>query len=323
VLGIAKDSPIYFSDIREGDVITHINAAAAKDISDELVEDALFGNDFGMVNLNYAGYMTRQAGEAFIRRNASAAPSATLAASKPDAPVIVIHNFRAGSARALKALIDGLGASAAKGAIIDVRGNTGGELIEAIEAANLFVDGGDLLKTKGRGADTNQLFTAKAGDILSGKPIVIIADMTTRGAAEAFVLAMGARKRAVAAGSPTFGNGTAASRFELTGGRAASFATKAVFSADGQALDGIGALPLVCIASFKNEKDIDAFAKNATSGKFKDERPKLEKPSAADIEAARKACPAVYPTISAQSNAVKIAESILLKDGVYDALIKM
>ncbi|MDR1476842.1 MAG: hypothetical protein LBI17_01790, partial [Rickettsiales bacterium] len=280
VLSIAKDSPIYFSDIREGDVITHVNTAAAKDISDELVEDALFGNDFGMVHFNYVGYMTRQEGEAFIRRNASASPSATLAVSRPEAPIIVIHNFRAGSARALKALIDGLGAaSSAKGLIIDVRGNTGGELIEAIEAANLFADGGELLKTKGRGEGTSQLFTAKAGDILSGKPVAIIADMTTRGPAEAFVLAMTARRRAVAAGSPTFGSGTAASRFELPGGRAASFATKAVFAPNGQALDGIGALPLVCIASFKNEKDIDAFAKNATGGKFKDERPKLEKPS--------------------------------------------
>ena len=324
VIGISAGAPMSFSGIAEGDVITHINTMAAAKLSDELVEDALRGNDFGLAHFGYVAYMTRQPGEAYIRRNAVSAPPVSISSPAGAAiPVLVAHNFAKGAARSLKEAIDGLDKSSMRGLIIDARGNMGGEFAEAMECANLLVPGGELLTTKGRGAGAGKKYSAKSGDILGGKPIAVLADMTTRGAAEAFAFALDAAGRAVLIGSPTYGTGTVPARFEFLGDRAAEFAVARAYSPGGASLDRMGALPLVCLATFKMEKDVDTFARNAIAGKFRDDRVKLESPTDAEIDAARKSCPAPYPTIETQARAIKIAEAIISKDGVFENLINM
>jgi C-terminal processing protease CtpA/Prc len=124
-------------------------------------------------------------------------------------------------------------------------------------------------------------------------------------------------------GSPTYGTGTVPGRFEFARDRAAEFAVARAYSPGGAALDRMGALPLVCLATFKMEKDIDTFARNVLAGRFQNERSRLESPTEADIEAARNSCPAPYPTIEAQARALKIAKAIIEKEGVYGKLINM
>jgi carboxyl-terminal processing protease len=167
------------------------------------------------------------------------------------------------------------------------------------------------------------MYSAKEGDILSGAPIVIIADHTTRGTGEIFAFAMGNRKRAVIMGSLTYGSGYVEDVFELTGGRKAQFAVGSVQSPEGRPLDRIGVVPLVCLASFRKLSDADEFVNMVMQDKFTDTRPKLDNPTQDEITAARKACPAGYPTLKIQKLATDIAQRIVYERDAYPRLKDM
>jgi carboxyl-terminal processing protease len=323
VLSIIRNSPAFFSGLAEGDVITHINSRAVKDITPELAEATLTSNDTGILHLDYVTYIMGQPSETYIRKNRIIMPSVSTRTDMPATPAITIHNFKKGAARELKAAAEALLASSPKGIIIDLRAATGGEFDEATEAANLFIDGGDMLKTQGRAGTGGNLYTAKGGDILSGLPIVLLIDNSTKGYAEAFALAMEARKRAVLIGSPTYGMGTVEETFALNKERMATLATSFVTSAGGRALNGIGAVPLVCVSSFKATGDTAKFIANAKSGRFRDNRSIPAEPSKEDIEAARAACPAMYPSAEMQALPPSIAAAILSDPAAYAKLTGM
>src|SRR5258708_15654084 len=60
-----------------------------------------------------------------------------------------------------------------KGFILDLRNNPGGLIDQAITVANAFLKQGEILSTRGRGADGTQIFRARAGkDISDGKPVI-------------------------------------------------------------------------------------------------------------------------------------------------------
>lgn len=66
--------------------------------------------------------------------------------------------------------------SGVKGLIIDLRGNPGGMLQEAVRVAGLFIDGGIVASSKGRSPDSTEYYNAPAGDVLDNKPIVVLID---------------------------------------------------------------------------------------------------------------------------------------------------
>ena len=61
-----------------------------------------------------------------------------------------------------------------KGYILDLRGNPGGLLSQAISTSNLFLDHGKIVSTIGRNPDSHQFFEATEGDIADGKPIAVL-----------------------------------------------------------------------------------------------------------------------------------------------------
>ena len=207
------------------------------------------------------------------------------------------------------------------GLVIDVRATSSGEAKEALEAASLFIDGGDMAASVGQDGRFSQAYEAMPGDILSGAPIVVVANNTTRGAAEIFAFALDARKRAVSVGSPTFGNVNIYESFQLSGGRGISFAVKSVYSADGYPRSKIGMQPLVC-AYFRNTADeTETFLSNAKEGRFTDNRARVKDPLPADVERARKNCPAAYPFARVNEAVLSLAVQILLEPKAYENLL--
>ena len=323
VLSIINDSPLYHTNIVEGDLITHLNTVPVSKLKDEEIE-ATFNNDISeIVHINYISYISGQTDEVYVKRNKVIVPSIYVDIANPKVPVISIMNFKPKSSYELKDSIDKV-KSKADGLIIDLRANSGGDFTEAVEMANLFINGGEILKTKGLGANKNQSYTAKSGDILNDKPIVIIADNTTKAEAEIFAFILQSMGRAVLIGSPTFGNGTVKETFDLPNKAQITFTTKQVVSPNDYVLNKVGVIPLVCLSSFKTDSDIDIFISNVKDGKFKDNRERfLATPSNTDIERVRKTCPALYPLKDIQKLPITIATKIIGNSEVYNKLKSM
>ena len=94
-----------------------------------------------------------------------------------------------------------------KGMILDIRGCHGGDLSGVVDLADQFLDGGEALEIWNPNEKRLDRYNARPGDLLNGKPIVVLVDQDTRSGAESVAAALQDRKRAKLLGLPTFGIG--------------------------------------------------------------------------------------------------------------------
>jgi len=134
------------------------------------------------------------------------------------------------------------------GLIIDLRDNPGGTLQGAIEVADLFLDNGTIVSTKGRFNEANQNYKAHKGDILSGAPIAVLINENSASAAEILAAALRDNQRAVLIGETSFGKGSVQSLIPLGNGNTAlKLTTARYYTPAGQSIDGKGITPDVSI----------------------------------------------------------------------------
>lgn len=319
VLSIFKDSPISFSEIKTGDIITTINKMPVRSLTDEQLEYILTNTDTDILNIDYVSYISNKPHNIFLRKNQLIIPS-VVAKEFEKTPILEIQNFKLGSSKEIKQAIDKL--KAKDSLILDLRGNINGLSSEAIETANLFISGGDILKTTGNNDEYNQTYTAKSGDIFASKPVVIIVDNTTKGVAEIFASIMDGSKRAVVIGTPTFGNGNIQTKFTLPNTADIQFATSSATNAKDISVDKIGVVPVICTSSIPEEKDIGILLDNIKANKFTDNRPKNNNKTIETINNIRNGCRALFPSKETNDLTIKTATNILKDSSAYKKLLE-
>lgn len=94
-----------------------------------------------------------------------------------------------------------------KGLILDVRGNPGGLLSEAIYIADMFLKEGTIVSTKGRNVKEEKA-TARGPGTLPEFPMVVLVNGQSASASEVLAGALSDQKRAVVVGTRTFGKGS-------------------------------------------------------------------------------------------------------------------
>ncbi|WP_267245218.1 S41 family peptidase [Streptomyces sp. PR69] len=126
------------------------------------------------------------------------------------------------------------------GILLDLRGNQGGLVSEAVIAASAFLDGG-LVATYDVHGEQRSLYAEHGGDV--DRPLVILIDGGTMSAAELLTGALRDRGRAVAVGSQTFGKGSVQMPSELPDGSVAELTVGHYRTPAGQSVDGQGITP--------------------------------------------------------------------------------
>jgi carboxyl-terminal processing protease len=95
-----------------------------------------------------------------------------------DIGYIRVSQFNEQTARelssAVKALLEEIPEGKLKGFVLDLRNNPGGLLDQAISVSDAFLDRGEVVSTRGRREDETQRFTAQAGDLAKGKPVIVL-----------------------------------------------------------------------------------------------------------------------------------------------------
>ncbi|MFG2622279.1 S41 family peptidase [Streptomyces sp. NPDC048507] len=126
------------------------------------------------------------------------------------------------------------------GVLLDLRGNPGGLVAEAVTAASAFLDGGLVATYDVRGSE-RALYAAPGGDTV--RPLVALVDGGTMSAAELVTGALQDRGRAVTVGTRTFGKGAVQMPTELPGGSVAELTVGTYRTPAGRSLDGGGITP--------------------------------------------------------------------------------
>ncbi|WP_438313796.1 S41 family peptidase [Streptomyces sp. HUAS TT3] len=163
--------------------------------------------------------------------------------------VIKIASFSRGSGERVKAAVEA--APAGAGVMLDLRGNPGGLVTEAVTAASAFLDGG-LVATYDVRGDERALYAAPGGD--TARPLVTLVDGGTMSAAELVTGALQDRGRAVAVGTRTFGKGSVQMPTELPDGSVAELTVGTYRTPAGRSLDGKGITPDVAAGTAVEER---------------------------------------------------------------------
>jgi carboxyl-terminal processing protease len=144
---------------------------------------------------------------------------------------------------------------ALSGLVLDMRNDPGGLLDQAIAVAGDFLDGGEVVSTRGRREEDHQTYRAAAGgDLLRGAPVVVLINAGTASAAEIVAGALQDRKRALLLGTKSFGKGSVQTIAPLPGGRGAIRLTTArYYTPSGRSIQGTGIDPDIVIEEAKIE----------------------------------------------------------------------
>ena len=153
-----------------------------------------------------------------------------------------------------------------KSYILDLRRNPGGLLSQAIQVANFFLDGGNIVSTKRPRFDkTINEYKAKKGDLIFGKPLLVIVNGGSASASEIVAGALQDNNRAIILGTKTFGKGSVQTLFPLEKSNlfspndlfgAVKLTTAEYFTPSGKSIQARGIQPDIIISqSIENESN--------------------------------------------------------------------
>ena len=135
----------------------------------------------------------------------------TIEADSLSTPVgyIAFNEFTEGSAQAFSNALDELYYNrGARKLIIDLRGNGGGIVDEALQIVNLFVDEGQkVVETKGKTSRSNYIYQTRNKPRYKDLPLVVLVDKNSASASEIVSGALQDLHRATLIGQRTFGKG--------------------------------------------------------------------------------------------------------------------
>jgi carboxyl-terminal processing protease len=132
-----------------------------------------------------------------------------------------------------------------KGVVLDMRNNPGGLLDQAVQVSDAFLDGGEVVSTRGRRADQIERYNAKRGDMLAGIPMAVLINQGSASASEIVAGALQDRGRALLLGTTSFGKGSVQTVIPLKGGRdgALRLTTAKYYTPAGRSIQGSGIDP--------------------------------------------------------------------------------
>ncbi|MFH5804129.1 S41 family peptidase [Alienimonas sp. DA493] len=155
-------------------------------------------------------------------------PSSPDKADEPKIGLLRVTRFGAGTDRELTQALDQLKEAGAEGVILDLRGNPGGLLDQAVAVTDLFLKEGRIVSTAGRNV-ASQTFDALPGGPAEGLEVVVLVDRFSASASEIVAAALQDAGRAVVIGERTWGKGSVQTVINLGGGRTALKLTTAAY----------------------------------------------------------------------------------------------
>ena len=245
VVSPIDDTPAHRAGIQAGDVITHINSEPVLGMSlAEAVERMR-----GPVDTSIALTLRRPGQDAPIDVSMARAVitiSPVRWTAETDVGYVRITTFNEQTEAKLREAIEALESELGdkmKGVVVDLRNNPGGLLEQAVQVADSFLDRGEIVSTRGRRTDSIQRFNARQGDLLEGRPMVVLINGGSASASEIVAGALQDHDRAIVMGTPSFGKGSVQTIMPVPGHGAIRLTTARYFTPAGTSIQAKGITP--------------------------------------------------------------------------------
>jgi len=134
-----------------------------------------------------------------------------------------------------------------QGLILDLRNNPGGLLNQSISVTDSFLNQGEIVSTQGRKDDDASRIFAKKGDIIDGKPMIVLINSGSASASEIVAGALKDHSRAIIVGTRSFGKGSVQSIIPLAGNGAMRLTTARYYTPSGISIQAKGIEPDIIV----------------------------------------------------------------------------
>ncbi len=257
VISTRDASPAALAGIKAGDLITHVDGLPAGDIQ-----------HLAMMHVSLAGAPGTGVRVVLERADDEASPEeVVLERTDAPGPTLAVDEIAPGIARIRLAALDenvtasleralsGLSAlkadAGSRGVVLDLRSTAADGPESAATIADAFLESGPVLRTVSRARGSSRNADATPGDIAEGRPLVVLVDAGTAGAAEMLAAALHEGRRARLVGVKTAGRGAVRTLVALDarGGKGDQLrlTTGRLLTPAGAAIEGKGLMPDVVV----------------------------------------------------------------------------
>jgi carboxyl-terminal processing protease len=209
VLNVFDGSPARRAGIRPGDLVVGVNGRSIAGVTSEVATARIKGPPGTAVRLEVVTPASGKRRQLRVTRRRIEVPVAEgrlMERRGRRIAVVELLSFSSGAHGLLRRELDRLLERGAEGVVLDVRGNGGGLLSEAVLVASQFVEDGEIVSVRGR-SRPERTEDAEGEAIAEDIPVVVLVDRGSASASEIVAGSLRDRRRARLVGTRTFGKG--------------------------------------------------------------------------------------------------------------------
>ncbi|MDL4814590.1 S41 family peptidase [Actinomadura opuntiae] len=247
VASVQPGTPAARAGVLAGDVVARVGGSPVDGWDVTRVGRALRGRPGAAVELTVL--RGRRTEEFHLVRTPVTGGDVTVTDLPGHVRLIRVGAFTRGTGRQVRDAVTGRSPSGAPsgGVMLDLRGDPGGLLDEAVRTASAFLPGGLVVTYEPRGEPVQKRMVTAPGDART--PLVVLVDAGTASAAEVVAGSLRDRDRAVIIGSRTYGKGSVQQSVRLSDGSAIELTVGRYRTPGGRNLDGVGIEPDVAVSA--------------------------------------------------------------------------
>ncbi len=242
VISPIDDTPAFRAGIESGDIITHLDGEIVQGMTLQNAVDKMRGKVGDKIKLTIRRKGTPKPFDKIISR---AVIKITSVRSTIEGKVgyIRITSFTEQTSKGLEKEIKNVQKKLGndfKGIVLDLRNNPGGLLDQAVKVSDAFLDKGEIVSTRQRELKDTKRYNARKGDLIDGKPIIILLNGGSASASEIVAGALQDHRRAIVMGTRSFGKGSVQTIMPLPGHGAMRLTTARYYTPSGRSIQGQG-----------------------------------------------------------------------------------
>jgi carboxyl-terminal processing protease len=237
VARVFPNTPAEGAGVQEGDRIVQIDTQVTRGWTTTQVSNTLLGTPGTRVAVTFQRPGVTQPIRANLTRATIHIPAVPFSlVFDGTVGYVVAQRFSESTAEEIGQAVRTLEAKGAKGVVLDLRGNPGGILEQAVATSNLFLKRGqEVLSQRGRQGES-QVYVATEQPVAPSVPLVVMVDGGSASASEIVAGALQDHDRALVVGTTSFGKGLVQTLFPLEGGYALKLTTAKWYTPSGRSI---------------------------------------------------------------------------------------
>lgn len=250
VVSPIEDTPAYREGLKAGDQIIRIDDELTKNMNLMDAVKRLRGKKGTSVTISIFRAEWQELKDFKLVRDEIPLHSVKSMELDPGRFYIRISNFQANTTGDL---LDELRSQEKKssihGLILDLRNNPGGLLDQAVGVADVFLDSGVIVSTRGRSTDQNMIFEANPQEEMErwDFPIIVLVNGGSASASEIVAGALQDHRRAIIVGTVTFGKGSVQTIIPMADGAGLRLTTAKYYTPSGDSIQATGITPDISV----------------------------------------------------------------------------